>query len=439
MNSVKRPAPWQRVLWVYLLILWGCTAGEWAFAAYCKHVLHRRYPLDTVLLTPAARFSDWVNFLPRTSHFGETGFLTRADWGFLFPYPLPSVLPYVLIQQLGPHPMRNYLVATILIFLICAALLSVYLARRYGWIAVLQLSVWSTVLVGYPGIWVIDRGNVEVFLWLLVCCGTYSFIRQRPYQAAACFAIAGSMKIYPAILLLLFLRRKQYRAMAFGVLVPSVFTLGTLAIAGPTIPQAMRDMKPAADTLRDAQIVALAPDGLRFDHSVFALCKQATATYSARALGWSTDRIGALRFDHSAKVYSIVAPIFFLLLYLVRIRTMPLLNQFLSLVFLALLLPFVSYDYTLVHLYVVFAVLLLALLEHTARPTQTKSVSALILLLAVIFSPLTALGQHMYAGQIKCCLLLISLGIAVSVPFPTQLFQDQEPALGVGSLVADPR
>ncbi len=416
----------RRTLRFYLFILWVFSAGEFAFAQFCKRVLHLGYPYNTVLLFPEARFSDWFNFLPRAAHFGEAGLLTRSDIAMPFPYPLPSLIPYVVILHLSSHPVRAYFIAAVLSFVAVAAIFSFYLQRTFKPAFIVQLTIWSTILIGYPGAFLVDRGNIEVFLWVFVVLGVVSFVKRWPYVAATCFALAGSMKIYPALLLLLFIPRRQYRAFIAGAVLLCACTVGMLAFVGPTVAQAIHDLKPSADNLRNFQILVLARGGLRFDHSLFALWKQLVAVFNSGVLHRSADEVNDLHFYLSEKIYSIVAPLALLAVYITRIRLLPLLNQFISLMLCMLLLPFVSYDYTLVHLYTVLGVLLVVSLQRPATGRQMKAISILFILLALIFTPVAELARHLYGGQVKCLLMLASLWIVLAVPLPTRLFRDEQ-------------
>ena len=54
------------------------------------------------------------------------------------------------------------------------------------------------------------------------------------------------------------------------------------------------------------------------------------------------------------RVYSLLIPLGAVLLYWFRLRHMPILNQFMAYMILCVLLPYVSGDYTLVHVYLVW-------------------------------------------------------------------------------------
>ena len=67
------------------------------------------------------------------------------------------------------------------------------------------------------------------------------------------------------------------------------------------------------------------------------------------------------------RIYNIVIPLAALLLYWFRLRRLPLLNQFIAYIVLCVSLPYVSGDYTLVHMYIAWAAFLLFLLSMTSR------------------------------------------------------------------------
>ena len=125
--------------------------------------------------------------------------------------------------------------------------------------------------------------------------------------------------------------------------------------------------------------------------------------------------------------YSMAAPMLFASVYWFRLRGLPLLNQFVCLMLLAVLLPYVSYEYTLVHVYLCFGVYLLYLLERTAAGAARLSRGGVIgamVLFALVIAPLARLTGYHFEGQVKCLLLLGLLAIFLVNPMPSRLFQD---------------
>ena len=202
-------------MWLYLALLGGISLLEWGPVLLGMVLHHHGLPMYSPIFDPAGRFADWTIFLERARHFGQPGVISRTDLGYPFTYPLPSFFVYVLFVRLFAHSVKAYLIAGGVIFVGATAAYSVGLARR-GAGRLMQAVVWATLLLGLPALFLLDRGNIEVFLWLFMLLGTVSFVYKRPYLAASCFGIAAAMKVYPALLLLLLLRRRQYRAFCGG-------------------------------------------------------------------------------------------------------------------------------------------------------------------------------------------------------------------------------
>jgi hypothetical protein len=99
-------------------------------------------------------------------------------------------------------------------------------------------------------------------------------------------------------------------------------------------------------------------------------------------------------------------------------------------VVLCVLLPYVSGEYTLVHLYLVWGAFLLFLLTDVAKGHVKVPASAIHLIMlscAVIFVPLAYLKaghSFSFGGQVKTVFLLLILVTVCRVPMPSSLFGD---------------
>lgn len=415
-----------RALQIYMALLVGIFVIEWGAVAYHAFVLHAGYPTNTVFLEPVARFTDWTLVAPRVSHYGEPGMLTRADLGLHFPYPLPSLYFYLLFIRLFPHPTLAFLLFALSTFVTVTLTFWVYLYRRTRASNLALSAVWITLLLGFPAQFMLDRANIEVSLWLLIAAGLTSFVQRRNYLAAFFFAVAACMKLYPAIFFLLFIPRRQYKAASLGACLTAIFTLAAFAATGPSIPAAFHDMSGGAEYFH--VLIMTAHYGiLRFDHSVFGLEKQILfrwLLHTNPAL-WNSPVLT----PKSLRVYSILAPLVFAAIYLFRLRRLPLLNQFCTLTLCALTLPYVSNDYTLIHLYLVFAVLLTYFIKEADSIDfgfWKLRLPFAMACFAIIFAPLAMLAGHLYMGQIRCLLLLALLGWFLKYPMPSSLFHDRQ-------------
>jgi hypothetical protein len=242
------------------------------------------------------------------------------------------------------------------------------------------------------------------------------------------------MKIFPGLLFVLFLARRKFGTFVVAITATIAFSLLALAGIGPTIRQAAADSSKSKVFLMENYIVP--DDTAGFDHSLFqgikhgiyvaeAFQKHPTAPLVIRTL--PANRI-ALR------VYNIVIPLAALLLYWFRLRRLPLLNQFIAYIVLCILLPYVSGEYTLVHLYTAWAAFLLFLLDDVATGRvriPAKAIRVILVSCAVLFVPLSyiaiaASANRIFAlgPQVKTVFLFLILLTVCRVPMPSSLFGD---------------
>jgi hypothetical protein len=418
-----------RPIQIYIFLLVVLSAVTWSSTLYARYFLHRVYPFNTPLFYPPDRYSDWTNFTLRVSHYGEGDMLSRKDLGLPYPYPLPSLYIYLIFVRLFHNSLRAYKIATISIFLVGASILSAKV-RCITHHILPQVAIWLTLFLGFPSLTLYDRGNIEVFIWLFIVLGMLAYICEWKYVSVLCFALAASMKIYPGIFLLLFIPRRQYKALIVGLVAMAALSVSSMLAAGPSIRFTLKQMSISAKVLKDVQIAALDEDSLRFDHSILAEAKQ--AYYAYLHLSHRVNRSHPPTFKKLVRVYSFVAPVGFIALYILFLRSMPLLNQFMALTLCAVLLPYVSYEYTLVHVYLMFGVFLIFLLTDVSSDKVSISRKKAMLMMscfAIVFAPISILELTHVSGQIKGVILLILLGVILDTPMPSTLFGDLPPSV----------
>ena len=408
------------------------TAFAWGLAGLRGPILHKSHLHGTLFCCPGDQFTDFTDFTVRVAHFGEPSMLSRSDF-IPYPYPVPSIYTFLLFNQL-PRPLTAYLIFVILSFLTATCIFSVHVTRA-GHKLLPQIAVWSTLLCGFPLLFLLDRANIEGVIWVLILLGTVAFTRNRMLASAILLGIAAAMKIFPGLLFVLFLARRKYGIFALAIATTAAMSVLALAGIGPTIRQAIRDSSRSAPFLMNNYI--LVRNYPQFDHSVFQAAKSVIDpylyTYEKEP---EQDRQAFVR---ALRLYNILIPLGAVLLYWFRLRRLPLLNQFMAYLLLCVLLPYVSGDYTLVHTYLAWGAFLLFLLADVA-PGQVKiparAIYIILFSFAVVFVPLTYLefgnkAGHVFSfgGQIKTIFLLIILWTVLKVPMPSSLFGDLQKSL----------
>ena len=409
------------------------TAVAWCIVGVRGHILHEPFPRNTLFWMPEYRFTDFTEESLRAEHFGMPHVLTRTDLGQMsadpFPYPPPTIYAYLAFVAF-PRPLVAYLIFVLLSFFAATCYFS-WRVKRAAPGHLPQLAIWSTFLMGFPLAFLIDRGNIEGVIWVLILLGLFAFTRNRMVLAVLLWGLAASMKIYPGLLFVLFLAKRKYRIFALAIAATAAFTVLALAGIGPTVGQAAADSAHSQPfLLRDFILVRHTPG---FDHSLFGAIKQIMRGYiSLHTRQFGLDTRPA--FGKALRVYNILIPLCALLLYWFRLRRFPLLNQFMAYMLLCVILPYISYEYTLINIYLVWGAFLLFLLSDVATgriSIPARAIHTILISCAVIFVPLSYLlignnPEHMIAfgGQVQLVFIAIILWTVLRTPMPSSLFGD---------------
>lgn len=400
---------------IYLYVfasLWGVALAA-VFVQAC--LFHKGYPYNTFLFRPEIHFTDFTIFNPRFSVWdGSERFY--AVPGFPFTYPAPLLACFIAYWKLTPHPLAAYL-ATVILFALGAAALIV---RRYP---ALRWPVAATALGSYPLMFLLDRANIEGLVWIAVALAAFALARRRFTTSAILFGTAAGMKIFPGVLLLLFLRKRRYRYFPVGIAAAVISNVAALALAGPTISQALRHVIAGMDFFRHFEILTHRPDQIGFEHSLFSWIKQILhlILHSSK----QTDQL----LPAMCLVYLAIVGTSFAVLYLFYIRKLPVLNQLFALTACSIVLPFVSYDYTLVHMYIPWAAFLIYLATDVAAGRAVlpvKHALAFLIPCAVLFAPLSWMlfQESGCGGQIKALALVAVIAASIKIPLRSSLFCD---------------
>jgi hypothetical protein len=210
---------------VTLWILGLGTLIAWAWHGWQGWGLGRGYPFNTYLYVPKVRFSDWISMVA-VGHSADPYTLPLV---FYFPatYPIMRVMGWM-----GNQPSLWFYLLTA----IGGALVLQWRVLRDvvpGWVA-RACAVAILAIGSYPFVFCCDRGNMEIWMALLVG-GALLFCRRLQFwPATALISVTILLKLYPILLLTLFFRRRHWRY----IVVPGAacFLLGVLSLASFTSP-----------------------------------------------------------------------------------------------------------------------------------------------------------------------------------------------------------
>ncbi|MDP9039811.1 MAG: DUF2029 domain-containing protein [Acidobacteriota bacterium] len=370
----------------------------------CRTVLHLHFDPYSFPLG-REHFPDFMHLRGRFAYFHSREFFTYDD-GSAYLYPAPVALVYKAFYGFGAHAVRAF-VGWIALCAGAAWLgMGRLLQRRGVGRAGAYLVPLLVLCCSYP-LWTdVRQANMEIVIALFTSLGIAFFLDDQEYPAAVCFGLAASMKIYPAILLALFLARRRIGPMVLGALTAALCTVAGLWAVCPDIRTSWRFIRAGVLRFRTDYILVRRPE-IGTDHSLFAWVKLALRPLpDAHLLG------------HYLTAYLAIAGVTATVLFFVRIVKLPAANQVLLLSIATILLPPVSFEYTLLNMLAPIGMLVLLSVDAHQSGNTLRWEAILFGCSAVILAPLPEFIVRGWTidGQIKSVALAIMFVCALRGP-----------------------
>ena len=399
---------------IQILLTLVCAISE----DFCTAVLHLGAPFDSPFKAQFETCLDFTNYRDTCKYFHSPEFF---GYGFHYLYP-PALAPmYRIFYSYKEHPLGFFLCFILVVFLVSGVLLGWALRKRGMPSAAAAFFIAGSLLLAYTLWFELKQANIEICVWVFVAFGVWAFCKGKGYTSAACFGIAGSMKIFPFVYFGLLLAKRRYRPIAFGALIAAVTTLVSLWLAGGRhIRSNWHQVESRIAEFRMIFILHFRPTEIGFDHSLFALYKRFSPNLPPPEI-----------LAHTLTVYLAVVALSGIVLYFLRIRRLPVINQVLCLCIASILLPPLSYEYTLIDLYVPFSLLALLAQERWTSQRKTPGIGAALICLAILLSPLSEFIYHSerFGGQIKSLVLVALMVIGLKYPFASAEIPETSPRI----------
>jgi uncharacterized membrane protein len=97
----------------------------------------------------------------------------------------------------------------------------------------------TLAVVSFPIEGLIQRGNIELFVWTFTAAGIWAFLRDHDDTAAVLWGLAAATKLYPVILLALLLAKVRLRAFV-GLATFVLASILSMAHLGPNMGVALQ-------------------------------------------------------------------------------------------------------------------------------------------------------------------------------------------------------
>jgi Glycosyltransferase family 87 len=409
-ETTSIPAP----LKVFSAITVVLTLLSWLFAFVCARLhLPAIYSWPYNVLQPG---SDFSSYQERFRHLHTMQFFRIEGLGYLYPAPL-AIFYHALFVIWGdrPHPIRILIAFTIASA--CIATIFFFLALRRRRISVLPAASFCliTLVFSYPLYYEIQRGNVEVAIWITLMAAIWAFRAGRNSLSAVLIGIAIACKWYPVVLLGLFLFPKKWKPIPIALLTAAMVTLFSDWWLGPSGKIAMAETKHGMQEFLDIYAIHYVVVG--YDHSFFAFFKFFIRPFHPNLI------VDLGRYLKLAAVGATA-------LYFLRIRKLPVINQISILIILMITLPPVSFDYTLLHLYICFGIFTLYVVDSWRKGTRVPMAGWTMAWFAFAMAPhgYVILYGDRYCGQFRFIGLAALLYIFLKYPFAEPEASDPYPA-----------
>lgn len=211
-----------RYVWLFCAILLGGMCLAFLLSGYHLLKADMYYPYVTFLYDPGYLYSD---FLELHTNLSQNGLHVYQIQGSNYP-PVVFLLLYPLsyLPALGAF----YTISTLFILTVGYIIYRLLPPLKYK-----GLAAAICVLACFPVLYVLNRGNIEMLLFLVMAAFLITYKKNRFYQSAFWLALAINIKIYPAVFLLLFLSEKRFKPFftALGACL-GLFLIGFYATGG---------------------------------------------------------------------------------------------------------------------------------------------------------------------------------------------------------------
>lgn len=356
---------------------------------------------------------------------------TRAffDGAERFAYPAFSAVVYDLLYHLGPHAQAIFCTTELGV---CGAAAWLF----YGKIRRIGLRrfpaaalVLCTLLFSYPLQFLVEDGNIEILVCFLTAGGLWAFLKGREGLAASLWGLAGAMKLYPILLLAVFLTRAKWRYMAIGTAVCVLASVLSMWFIGPTIGIAFQGTIHGVAGFVSSYAERARIEELKFDHSLLAPFKLFTYLRMHRR---------SVNSDMT-KPYLLIAGSAALLTFFLRVRHMPVVNRLMFLFVAIVALPPVSYQYTLVHLYAPWAMLVIMVLRCAANGRELPELQTAFVCFAFLFTSQNYIFYHLvHINGLSQTIALVVLTITMlRHPIPDEVLAGCGPGVETEMVIAE--
>ena len=320
--AFRRPYNWR-----LLTVGFACMAGEIAALVICfYHILTGKnfYPYNTFLFRPFVIADDlFQTLLPVRYVFMPYGWIGAGNY-FPFTYSFLSLMP-----------LYNFCAAAAIVyalFALVSAIFALNIVRPKNFLEcfLLLFLTWGTL----PALLLWVSGNLEMLVFVIVVLAIF-FLKKIPVLSAFLIAAAINIKLYPGVLGVLFFKKRLYKNAFWCFFFSLLLFLFAMASQNWNFTKPLMCFRHFSDVY-----TIFINDGLIFSHSLFSFY---------RYVGCRFFELNAQGIRSALPYYCLFCAFFFsVIVWSVVKYDLRFWEKLFLLLGAAVLLPPVSFDYTLI-------------------------------------------------------------------------------------------
>ena len=301
------------------------------------------YPANTFLFIPADRFNDFFNTIKFTDYSPVNftqypvkyyGYVQTSNY-FPGTFLISDLFVTINFHLIRPHDISlSLFILTIIIFILFYSWTNLNIANKNH--RLISTIVFS--FLTYPVLFVIDRANFEIFILIFLSLFIYLYQKGKFSLAIIPLSLAISMKLYPAVFLVLLISDRKIKQVFLTLLLSCtfiVFPLIALMKGG-----FYENFYKMLSVLRGYNNAVANDFGFDFGHSLYGLIKVPYLYYN-----WD-----------SSSLFIIWPKIAFILMSIISLYVILIEKDFwkkIALIIMCMcLFPFVSADYKLINFFI---------------------------------------------------------------------------------------
>ncbi len=351
------------------------------------------YPYNTFLYNPSERFEDFYNIYKAS--------VNMDPYSYEFPY-----FPFAfLLMRL--FCFMNMDMALMIFQLSFNAFWIIYIYNNFpnkGINKALATAVLG--LFSYPFWFVVDRANLEVWIFMSIAMFIYFYKLGKHIPAIIFLSIGIGLKLYPIIFLLLYITDKKYLHALYTLVASTIIAVGSMLCFNGTLAENYHKLSVVLTKFNDIYILGSYSHNLQHNTSIWVPLKLLYYAYQTSTGSFP---------PHYEQVFnSMYIPFVFTATLIVILMMLLFKMEFWQKVALLVLTSIVmqqsSYDYKLINIYIP-----LLLLLNTKQSPKFYTVYIVLYALLLIPKDYVIITQDLTIATIINPLLIISIMVMILI------------------------